>query len=90
MKSELLCTLEMVDALRFGPLTIGQLCAYGDCSVPTAKRRLGDARRLGAAVESLKEGSGRWVYHLGNESAIAERLGRWLELERARSLLEGE
>jgi len=86
MKSELLQTLELLAHLQAGPSSAGDLCGVSACSVATLKRRLADARHLGAHVESLKIGT-RWVYHLANQAAVSARLARWLDLERTRSLV---
>jgi len=86
-KSELLMTLELVEALRLGgPRSTRDLCHCFGVSVATLKRRIDDARHLGAAVESVKSGHA-WVYHLGNGPAVAARLARWLQLEQSRSLV---
>jgi hypothetical protein len=88
MKSELHETLSILDLLmRLGPLSAQGLCDVFGCSVATLKRRLDDARQLGAHVESIRQGGG-WVYHVGNADAIRARLYRWLALERERSLVE--
>ena len=87
MQNELLTILSIVDAIRLnGTVSAAKLCELFDCSVPTLKRRIDDARNLGAHVESVKAGH-KWVYHLANAEMVAPRLERWIELERARSLV---
>jgi len=85
MKSDLLITLEIVDACRT-PRSAAALCAEFGLSVATLKRRLADVRNMGAHIESVKIGA-RWVYHLANEPMVSARLARWIELERSRSLV---
>lgn len=88
MQSDHLTTLEVIDAIGSGRLvSSAALARHFGCSVATIKRRVMDARHLGAHIESVKVGSG-WLYHLANESAVRARLARWLELERARSLVQ--
>jgi len=86
MKSELLQILELVRCIQTRPTSARDLCAFADCSLSTLSRRLAEAARLGAHVESIKVGK-RWVYHLGNAAQVGPRLDRWIELERARSLV---
>ncbi len=87
MKSELHETLSVVQAIMLaGTASAAELCEAHGCSVATLKRRLDDARHLGAHVESVKLGAG-WQYHVANGPVIAERLGTWLALERERSLV---
>lgn len=53
----------------------------------TLKRYLAELRLLGAVVVSRRV-SGGWVYRFENWDDCAERLLRWLELERSRRLLD--
>jgi hypothetical protein len=86
MKSELLMTLEIVQLLGSGTFHADELCQRFGCSVATLKRRLSEARNLGAHVESIKVGV-RWSYHVGNFANISEKLERWIALEQGRSLI---
>ena len=88
MKSDLLLTLQIVARLEtMGVLGAADLCVWFGLSVATLKRRLADARHLGAVIESSRAESGAWVYRLCNPRAVRERLYQWLELESARSLV---
>jgi predicted transcriptional regulator len=86
MKSELLGILEIVDFVKAGPCKAESICQRFGISVATLKRRLDEARHLGAHVESVKVGR-EWVYHLANADSVSARLSRWLDLERSRSLV---
>lgn len=86
MKSELLVTLELVQLLGSGTFHADELCQRFGCSVATLKRRLSDARNLGAHVESIKVGS-RWSYHVGNYAVVSTKLERWIALEQGQSLI---
>ncbi len=85
MKSDLLQTLEIVQLLGSGTFHADELCLRFDCSIATLKRRLAEARNLGAHVESIKVGT-RWSYHVGNLSSLTN-LDRWIALEQGRSLI---
>ena len=56
-------------------------------SAATLKRYLGELRHFGCLIVSRREASG-WVYRLENVGEVRKRLGRWLELEGSRTLLE--
>ena len=86
MNSDLLTSLQIVAACRT-PRSAASLCAEFELSIATLKRRLSEARNLGAHVESVKLGT-RWVYHLANDAACGKRLDSWIELETKRSLVD--
>ena len=85
-KSELCKILTVGDQLLQGDRTAEALAAVVEVSVPTLKRYLGELRHLGCQIVSRRESSG-WVYRLENPEAVELRLGRWLRLERGRTLL---
>ena len=84
--SELCKILTVGDQLLQGDRTAEALAAVVEVSVPTLKRYLGELRHLGCQIVSRRESSG-WVYRLENPEAVELRLGRWLRLERGRTLL---
>jgi hypothetical protein len=53
----------------------------------TVKRRIGEARRLEACIESVRKKDGRYEFRLKNKTAVQSRTMRWLDLERSRSLI---
>jgi hypothetical protein len=85
-KSELCKILTVGDQLLQGDRTAEALAAVVQVSVPTLKRYLGELRHLGCQIVSRRESSG-WVYRLENPEAVELKLGRWLRLERARTLI---
>ena len=85
-KSELCKILTVGDQLLQGDRTAEALAAVVQVSVPTLKRYLGELRHLGCQIISRREASG-WVYRLENPEAVELKLGRWLRLERGRTLL---
>lgn len=86
MANDFLTTLEIVEALCSGEMTAEQLCSRFSVSVASLNRRIAEARHLGAHIESLKLGR-RWHYHCANPGSLQPLLGRWLALERGRSLV---
>ena len=84
--SELCKILTVGDQLLQGDRTAEALAAVVQVSVPTLKRYLGELRHLGCQIVSRRESSG-WVYRLENPEAVELKLGRWLRLERARTLI---
>ncbi len=90
MKSELLKTLLIVRSIiDTGPTPCAELARFHGMSTATLKRRLEDARQLGAHVESVKLGA-RWYYSVPNAAVVHRRLGLWIKLEEARSLVEAD
>ena len=82
-----LCKILMVgDQLLQGDRSAEDLAASVDVSVPTLKRYLGELRHLGCQIISRRESAG-WVYRLENPEAVELKLGRWLRLEKGRTLL---
>lgn len=86
MKSSLLETLELIDAIRQSPQSSADLCAAFGIARGTLARRLAEARHLGADVQSFKRGK-RWVYHLANTDSVLVGLERWMYHEQSRSLV---
>ena len=84
--SELCKILTVGDQLLQGDRTAEALAAVVEVSVPTLKRYLGELRHLGCQIVSRRDSSG-WVYRLENPEAVELKLGRWLRLERARTLI---
>jgi predicted DNA-binding transcriptional regulator YafY len=84
--SELLKILTVCDQLLQSDRTADELAAAVEVSVPTLKRYLGELRHLGCQIVSRRESAG-WVYRLENPEAVELKLGRWLRLERGRTLL---
>ena len=85
--SELLKELLIAQALLGGERSARDLCYLVDASVATVKRYLADLRHMGCQIESVRGREG-WKYRLGNGAAVQARLGRWIELEQGRTLLE--
>ena len=85
-KSELCKILSVGDQLLQGDRTAEALAAVVQVSVPTLKRYLGELRHLGCQIVSRRESAG-WVYRLENPEAVELKLGRWLRLERGRTLI---
>lgn len=73
--------LELVELLLVYEWTAADLAFAQGCSVPTIKRRIAEARELGADIAAQKGASG-WVYQLRNAEAVGPRVRQWLELER--------
>jgi predicted DNA-binding transcriptional regulator YafY len=84
--SELLKILTVGDQLLQSDRTAEELAAAVEVSVPTLKRYLGELRHLGCQIVSRRESSG-WVYRLENPESVELKMGRWLRLERGRTLL---
>ena len=84
--NDLRMVLETVYAVGGGQVSTVDLCRTLDVSVATLKRHIAEAQHLGAAIESVKLGRS-WLYHCPNYDQCAPRLLRWIELERARSLV---
>lgn len=73
--------LELVELLVEADRSAADLIAIQGCSVATIKRRIAEARDLGADIAAQK-GAGGWVYQLRNAEAVGPRVRQWLELER--------
>lgn len=84
--SELLKTLHLVKALSGGPLSALALRQLLGVSNATLNRHLAEARHLGAQIKAVQAGRA-WTYHLENWPACERTVGRWIELEEARTIV---
>ena len=68
--------------------TSGALCEEFGVSLATLKRHIAEARHLGAAIESYREG-GASYYRLKNWTACKERVNTWINLMEKDNVLSG-
>jgi len=85
MNNPLLTTLEIIQALGIQSASAAELMTKFSISVAGLKRHLGEARLLGAKIESVRFGKG-WVYVLANKDDVKVRVHQWIQLERERDL----
>lgn len=85
--SELLRVLLVGEELLGSDRSLAYLVERVGCSPATVKRCIAELRHLGCWIVSRCD-SGGWVYRLENAEAVRDRLGRWIELERSRTLVE--
>ena len=86
MNNPLLNTLQIVETLSRFDADLQTLENQFFIGPATVKRCISEARNMGADIVSIKVGSS-WRYHLVNWSACKKIVLRWIELEKARSLV---
>lgn len=86
MNNPHLTTLEIVETLSRFDADLQTIENQFSIGPATVKRYIAEARHLGADIVSVKTGS-TWRYHLVNWAACKKITLRWIELEKARSLV---
>ena len=85
MRNPILDTLELIESLSHGNLSLVEISEKFDLSPATAKRTISEARLIGADIVSVKSGP-TWRFQLNNWKNCRVLCLRWMELEKARSL----
>lgn len=84
-QNPLLTTLEIIQAIGTESASAAELQTRFGISIATLKRHIGEARLLGADIESARTGN-RWMYQLKNNDSVRARVKQWIDLERNRDL----
>ena len=86
MTNPLLQTLQIIETLSRFDASIDTLANQVNCSEPTAKRYIKEARAMGADIVAARVG-GIFVYELRNWDACRHTVTTWIELEKARKVV---
>lgn len=81
--TELYIALRLVQTIGTERLAAAELTVKLQCSIATLKRRMADARYIGADIVCERQGE-QWLYGCRNWNEIARRLEYWLAIEAQR------